>query len=70
MIKTIKARFNGRCAVSGAPIRAGDDVLFDTVTRKTWYAEPGDFEIVPASNGSYMVNIESKPNDKSRIPNP
>jgi hypothetical protein len=57
MIKTIKARFNGRCAISGAPIRAGDDVLFDTVTRKTWYGEPKDFDIVPDKKGSYLISI-------------
>lgn len=57
MIKTIIAKYKGRCAISGAQINPGDEVQFDTVTRKTWLGEPGDFDIRPASDGSYLVQI-------------
>jgi hypothetical protein len=57
MIKTILAKYKGRCAVSGAQINPGDEVQFDTATRKTWLAEPGDFDIRPDNQGSYLIQI-------------
>ena len=57
MIKTITAKYRGRCAVSGAEINPGDEVQFDTVTRKTWLSEPGDFDIRPGNAGSYLIQI-------------
>lgn len=57
MIKTITAKYKGRCAISGAQINPGDEVQFDTITRKTWLAEPGDFDIRPDSDGAYLISI-------------
>jgi hypothetical protein len=57
MIKTILAKYRGKCAISGAEINPGDEVQFDTVTRKTWLAEPGDFDIRPDNQGSYLIQI-------------
>lgn len=57
MIKTITAKYKGRCAVSGAPIYPGDEVQFDTATRKTWLAEPGDLQVKPQRDGSYLIEI-------------
>ena len=42
MQKSMTAKFNGKCALSGAPIYRGDNIIFDTVTRKAWLSEPGD----------------------------
>jgi hypothetical protein len=57
MIKTIIAKYRGRCAISGAEINPGDEVQFDTVTRKTWLAEPGDFDVRPDNQGSYLIQV-------------
>ena len=57
MIKTITAKYKGRCAVSGAEINPGDEVQFDTITRKTWLSEPGDFDIRPDNAGAYLIQI-------------
>lgn len=45
MHKTMIAKYRGVCAISGAPIRPGDDIVYDTVTKKTWIVEPGDCQI-------------------------
>ena len=52
MQKIMKAKYPGKCAVSGARIYPGDEITFDTVTRKAWIAEPGDCQV---SQGSYLA---------------
>jgi hypothetical protein len=42
MIKTMQARYAGRDAITGASIRPGDQIQYDTNTRRAWLAEPGD----------------------------
>lgn len=42
MIKTMQARYAGRDAITGANIRPGDQIQYDTSTRRAWLAEPGD----------------------------
>jgi len=42
MIKTMTARYPGRDAITGARINPGDEIQYDTVTRRIWIAEPGD----------------------------
>ena len=42
MIKTMTARYVGRDAFTGHAIRPGDEIQYDTVTRRAWIAEPGD----------------------------
>jgi hypothetical protein len=42
MIKTMKAKYPGRDAITGARINPGDEIQFDTVTRRAWIDEPGD----------------------------
>jgi hypothetical protein len=54
------AKYNGRCALSGAPIYRGDDIVYDTVTRKTWLAEPGDC-------GVYLGNKKATVSDVFNI---
>jgi hypothetical protein len=36
MIKYMNAKFRGTCATTGRPIRRGDEIAFDTVTRKAY----------------------------------
>ena len=44
MIKTMQARYPGRDAITGARINPGDEIQFDTITRRAWIAEPGDMD--------------------------
>ena len=52
MQKTMLAKYMGRCAVSGAVINPGDEIVFDTDTRKAWLHEPGDCQV---ETGSYLA---------------
>lgn len=45
MRKQMTAKYAGRCALSGAPIRKGDWITYDTVTRKAWFTEPDDCQV-------------------------
>jgi hypothetical protein len=45
MQKTMLAKYPGTCAVSGAPIRVGDEITYDTVARKAFFVEPGDSQV-------------------------
>jgi len=42
MIKTMTARYAGFDSRTGASIRPGDQIQYDTATRRAWLAEPGD----------------------------
>jgi hypothetical protein len=42
MIKTMTARYAGRDAITGRAIRPGDQIQYDTDTRRAWLSEPGD----------------------------
>jgi hypothetical protein len=43
MIKTMKAKFKGKDARTGAPIYPGDEIQYCTTTRRAWItAEPGE----------------------------
>ena len=45
MIKTMLAKYRGICAISGAPIYPGDEIKYDTVTRKAWLTEHDDCRV-------------------------
>ena len=42
MIKRMTAKFAGKCAISGAQICVGDDIMYDTVSRKAYFVEHDD----------------------------
>jgi hypothetical protein len=44
MIKTMTARYAGRDAITGASIRPGDQIQYDTATKRAWLSEPGDLD--------------------------
>jgi hypothetical protein len=54
MLKTMRAKYRGRCSITGAAINPGDEIMFDTVTRKAWFTEPGDCQ-VEAAAGPYLA---------------
>jgi len=41
-IKTMIAKYKGTCARTGAPIRPGDEIQYDTATRKAWITDEDD----------------------------
>jgi len=55
MLKTMTAKYRGRCSITGAAINPGDDIVFDTVTRKAWFSEPGDCQVEPATSSPYLA---------------
>jgi len=54
MLKTMTAKYRGRCSITGAAINPGDDIVFDTVSRKAFFSEPGDCQ-VEAAAGPYLA---------------
>jgi hypothetical protein len=42
MQKIMRAKYKGRCSITGAPINPGDEITYCTVTKKAWFTEPGD----------------------------
>ena len=49
-IKTMKAKYKGKDARTGAPIYPGDEIQFDTITRQAWItAEPGEITFIGES---------------------
>jgi len=51
MQKTMLAKYRGRCALSGAPIFPGDQITYDTATKKAFLCEPGDCSVSVAYLG-------------------
>ena len=51
MIKAMRARYPGRCAATGAPIRPGDDILYDGRTGRATLAAPRAQKALPALQG-------------------
>jgi hypothetical protein len=49
MLKRMTAKFNGKCAQTGAPIYSGDDITYDTVSRKAYLLEHDDAQPIPAT---------------------
>jgi hypothetical protein len=41
-IKTMLAKYKGTCSRTGAPIRPGDHIAYDTATRKAWITDEDD----------------------------
>ncbi len=46
MQKRMLAKYHGRDARTGAPIRPRDEIIYDTVTRKAWHTDE-DFDHAP-----------------------
>jgi hypothetical protein len=45
MQKSMIAKYPGRCALTGAPIRPGDSITYDTVAKRAFFSEPGDCQV-------------------------
>jgi hypothetical protein len=58
MHKTMLAKYPGKCAISGARINPGDDIVYDTVSRKAWLNEPGDCKVrTMPDHGRYISDV-------------
>jgi hypothetical protein len=67
MQKSMIAKYSGVCAISGARINKGDDIVFDTVTRKTWFSEPGDCQIVDDDSNYLAIKTRTNQNYVSDV---
>lgn len=67
MQKAMTAKFPGKCVISGARINKGDHIVFDTVTRKTWFSEPGDCQIASPESDYLALRTRTKPNYVSDV---
>jgi hypothetical protein len=61
MLKTMTAKYRGRCSITGAAINPGDDIVFDTVSRKAWFNEPGDCQVEAAAGPYLAARTRTKP---------
>ena len=60
MIKTMTARYPGTDAITGRRFRAGDEIRYDTATKRAWLHEPGDMETAPRSDYvSHVIDFGS-----------
>jgi hypothetical protein len=53
MQKRMIAKYAGKDARTGAPIRAGDEIIFDTATRQAWHTDEDEGRLsftTPAKN--------------------
>lgn len=59
MVKTMKAKYKGRDARTGAPIYPGDEIQYCTVTRRAWITgEPGDSKLESGrARGAYVSHV-------------
>ena len=67
MQKSMIAKYPGKCFISGARINKGDHIVFDTVTRKTWFSEPGDCQIVDDESNYLAIKTRTNPNYVSDV---
>jgi len=51
------AKYAGKDARTGAPIRAGDEIIFDTVTRKAWHTDEDDDRISFTTTLDYVSHV-------------
>ena len=51
------AKYAGKDARTGAPIRKGDEIIFDTVTRKAWHTDEDEDRITFTTTSSYRSDV-------------
>jgi hypothetical protein len=68
MIKTMTARYPGRDAITGRRFNAGDEIRYDTATRKAWIHEPGDMDRPYTPAGVIVFNGQDGPTTHYRNP--
>lgn len=58
MLKSMIAKYPGKCAISGVQINRGDSITYCTDTRKAYLTEPGDCQIdIKPDQGRYISDV-------------
>jgi len=73
MIKTMFAKYPGKCSRTGAPIAPGDHIQYDTFTRQAWITDEDDtrgpFVMVldqsAPYSGQYLADLDALKNRSS-----
>ena len=63
MQKRMIAKYAGKDARTGAPIRKGDEIIFDTATRKAWHTDEDEGRLSFTSSAglrSHVFNFSGK----------
>lgn len=64
MRKTMIARYAGVCADTGVRFRKGDEITYDTITRKAYLYEHGDSLRASPSTNRYISDVYRFDNGK------
>ena len=54
MIKIMLAKYKGTCSRTGAAIRPGDEIAYDTDTRRAWITDEDD---MPRRASTYISDV-------------
>lgn len=65
-MRTMTARYPGRCANTGRPINPGDPILYDARTRRAYLDEPPD-EIPEAAALARSIDPELDPDTAASV---
>jgi hypothetical protein len=64
MIKIMLAKYKGTCSRTGAPIRPGDEIAYDTDTRQAWITDEDDYRhaepeetYLARARGAYVSHV-------------
>jgi hypothetical protein len=57
MQKRMIAKYAGKDARTGAPIRAGDEIIFDTTTRQAWHTDEDEGRLSFTTPSKYRADI-------------
>jgi hypothetical protein len=57
MQKRMIAKYAGKDARTGAPIRAGDEIIFDTTTRQAWHTDEDEGRLSFTTPSNYRSDV-------------
>ena len=57
MQKRMIAKYSGIDSRTGAPIRKGDEIVYDTVTHKAWVTDEDEGRLTYQSSDRYVSNV-------------
>ena len=67
MQKTMLAKYPGTCAISGARINPGDEIVYDTVAKRAFIAETGDCQVASSYLAARTITPKKYISDVFRI---
>lgn len=57
MQKRMIAKYSGIDSRTGSPIRRGDEIIYDTVTRKAWVTDEDEGRLTYQSSDRYVSDV-------------